>query len=1399
MTTVGLELTSFIDPSLNWKTVSKGRNTSRRSRRAASKSMKMIQVQEKRSPKRPNSMQLSESEKSNVMVVGRHFSGNMESIPIKKRKFLYRSPSPPHQSPTPQTDSDGLVVGQCTSDQCTRFDVTTESQVVHHNFSSGPKSKISDSDCNIDEKSPIEAPGSGEDFSGIAILAAAACSDRLDNCTDDAGKSQIQMFDILDKEQDESFAPVSNVEESNICVQSPECCVKDTQHVNGIFAKDMPKDDSQVVCANNDTDDAGLSPINENQLAQPNEFVAVTSVNKVSVECIDLLKSDRSDDAHVNKDLIANDHYEASDKCTKNSGSTRDYRFHWDLNTVYMDELDHPGDDELCVDSSTCFVEVPPKNIMKSQNFDNEEDSQAKGYEIQKLEDGEGFGAMRSEAFEKVERVTSQLEACKEAGCLGLPNNANFISVLPTASKMESEVLSGFETNIIKETSSSSNVNNHVVGTSICGTDSAIQPELVSEDATIDHSLSLGLNGTQKTADEATCNGTGSDIVNEVAEETICSMQPIQSKEHGIGFLAPLTENALSDGKDADCINDEDLKETNERSNNEVATTTCQPTATKSLGSSKCEIAASLESWEVSSKVNDLNCKVPEASENLISLVDCEVKHGQVIGLPLECQPSCSENQMGELKNFNVPPCKSKLEDMVTTSMTMGSDLAIGGVITEELKEKPTVTCVSESDPLNDHGFDSLIPKALDGNVAVDVSYKPMDGHLVQDSLGIDQRPYISNDNSNQISVNAGMVTEMEIGYESHLEDGELRESHYWEDNEGEEGDTEHVDYDSDNKDGAVFYEAANDSVQMSGGVLVGEGENQSFQTDTVNSVDDKPNPEQSVKENCSSLIEGCVSIVDATEAVCEKRESLSLKACSGANDSKKVEMTMQTDCRSSVEADSTGKDVDNEPPCNARDASASGRDQQISERTCTDSMRRSRSGNFDFMHHGDGPDESLTRSQYSLQKTGRFGGRSWNHQELKSVVANSTSEDDGERILRGSGDTSPLRGRKPRIISTSRGGYSDYGMGMVRGRDISPDNNPSSRFRRFNGISRGFREGYRRPGVYEGPKSGIGGPMLNRFSRRDRSFSPVGDRFHRKPRSRSRTRSPDFKCEGRMGRGRLPFQQTNHSAEHARERRSPVRVFNQGQRFDVNDSPGRLRSDDCVRSNMRTIRFHDATTSGRGHDFQEGDEFRRKPFLRNHRRSRSRSRSCSPDFRPDARISSMRVPLQASGDQIRDRRSPARVLRPDQRYDGSGSPVRLRSDECLRPMRRPIRFSDSTQPGRAHEFNNNGNSSGDEYRRKPRNIFERIHPVRHYDAEGDVRRFQYDDEEAVPNQNFRRIENNFVRGGVRGGERRPVEFNRGPREERGHVRYNNSERMFYSGPKQFGGVRETRTVFRGE
>ncbi|CAO2838779.1 unnamed protein product [Amaranthus hypochondriacus] len=1356
--------------------------------------MKIVQEQEKRIPKRLNNMQCSEAKESNVMVNGWHFPGNVDSIPLKKRRLVYRSLSPPLQSSDSLTESDGLVVGQCASDQYTHLNVTTESQVEQVNFLKGPKSKFSDCDSNIDEKkSSNDASGSGDDFSGIAILAAAACSDRIDISTNDAGKSQVQMGGLLGKEQDESIASDSDVKESNKCSQSPALDVKDAEHVNRICGMDLPKDNAKVVGQNNDAHDAGMSSVNESQ------FVAVTSVNKESVQCVDLFKLNRNDDAHVNKEPFADFPNEVADKSRENSSSTCDYRFHWDLNTA-VDEWDHPLYDELDGDSSTCLVEVPPKNNMESHNYDNVKDSLAKESEIQNLEDAEGFEAKRSEATKKNERVTSQPKAYAEADCLELPNNAHFTSVLPTVSKMEhhcSELSSGFVTSIIKETFSTSNVNNHVVETLQCVTDSAIQPEVVDDDGTFDHSLSLGLNGTKKQAAEKTCNGKDSDIVNEVAEETNCSMQSLLSKEHGIGFfLAPIAENALSEGKDADCKNVEDFKDSNGPSNDKVTSVTIHPTAIKSLDSSMCEIAASLESGEISCKVNDRDPKIPEASENVISLVDCEVKHGGVIGLPLECQPSCSENQMGELKHSIVSLCTSKIEDMITTSMTLGNDRAIGGVITEELEEKPTVRYVSESDPFNDHRFDSLVPKTLNGNVDVDVSSKRNGGHLVQDSLRIGQKPYISNDDFSEVGENAGMVTEMETGYESHLEDGELKESHYWEDNEGEEGDTEHVDYDSDNRDGAVFYEAAKDSVQLSGEVLVGEVEKNSFQPDTVSSVD-KLNLDLSVEDNCSPRFQVFESNVDAMKAVCTIRKSLSLKACSGANDSKKVETT-QTD-RSSVEVHSTGKDVDDVPPRNAIGASASGRDLQISDRRYADSMRRSSSGNFDCMHDGDGPDESLTRSQRSLHGMGRFGDRSGNP-DLKSVVAMSTSEDDGERILIGSDDTSPLRGRKSRIINTSRGGCrfvrrglpggrdSEYGMGTVKARDLSPDYNQRIRFGRSNGISRGgFREGYRRPGVYEGPKSGIGGPMLNRFSRRDRSFSPVGDRFHRKPRSRSRTHSPDFKCEGRMGRGRLPFQQANHSVEHIRERRSPLRVFNQGQRFDVNDSPGRLRSDDCIRSTTRTIRFHDATTSGRVHDFKEGDDFRRKPFLRNHRRSRSRSRSCSPDFRPDAKMSSMRVPFQPSGDQIRDRRSPARVFRPDQRYDGRGSPVRLRSDECLRPMRRPIRFADSNQPGRTHEYNNNNsNNSSDEYKRKPRNIFDRIHPIRH-DVEGNARRFQFDDDEALPNQNFRRNDN-FVRGGER---RRPVEFNRGPRQERGSIRYNNSERMFYSGPKQFGGMRE--------
>ncbi|KAL2920758.1 DNA mismatch repair protein MutL [Bienertia sinuspersici] len=1375
MTTVGLELTSYIDPSLTWKTVSKGRNTSKRSRRSTSKNMKMVQEHEKRSPKWLNSLQGSETEKSNVTTHGRSFSGNMEHIPIKKRRLFFPPPSPPLPSPNRQEKCDALLGNLCTTDQRTCSVVTSESQVMGADVSNGSNSKNSDYDGNIDKsnvRSSNEARGLAEDFSGIDILAAAACSDRFAYSTDDAGNVQNQVDRLVDTEEDK-FAcdlPGNDIE------RVKEVC--------------LANDGAQVARVNNGADDVCMSPINEYQNMKQNESVASTSVEKRGVECPGSPDSSRSDALLLKKESCIDLPNEVADKAAENSGTPRGLRLHWDLNTV-MDEWGHPLDDAN-FDSFTQSVEAAPINVVDSHNLEDMHSSEAKKFEDETLKDVEGLEAKRSEETGSGNLVAAVDEVCTGPESMVLLHGENFTSVSPTISRIRhcSEVPSGLITSIIKENSSFSNGSNDAVETSMYATDSEIQPEVVNKDTDIDPRLSLGVNDTRILASEEPNNGAGCESPNEVAVAVNFPMI-VKSEEHEIDFLAaPFSGNAASEVKNVDYnhVDDFNVRNAVDGDDMEVAKLPCQPTPPDCIGSSNCETASTdaTESGEASCQVNNLNCKNPEQLEQ-ISLVNRKVKLEEDIVLPEESQPSSLKNPMEELKDSSISLYSIKLEDMGTTLMTMSEDQAMNQVSAKETVERPTIKDSSESVSLNNHGLETFMPQVLNHNVAADAGIKLTNDHLAENSLGGGHGSLVSIEDSSKVNKNVETVTELEGGYDSHLEDGELREPPCWEGNEGEDGETEHVDYDSDNRDEIIFYEA-NDFVQLSGEDLAGECEKESDRLDNFSSAEDKPNFDKNIEENCTLQVKGLSSTVDVTEGVCTKVESSALEACSGANNDGKVEMDHK-DLRSSIEADSIGKDLNNDPPCNSGDASACGRNLQFSDRRCIDPMRRNRSNNFDCMHHFDGPDEPLNRGQHPSLRMGRFCGRSWNP-ELKSMEANPTSEDDGERFVRASGDSSPLRGRRSRIISTSRNGYhfrrgspgqrdGDYGMGMMKGRDISPDNyNPRGRFGRFNGMNRGFREGYRRPGLYAGPKSGgSGGPMLNRFGKRDRSFSPGGDRLCRKSRSRSRTRSPDFRSEGRMGRGRMPYQQANH--EHTRERR-----------FDSIGAPGRLRSDDCIRPNMRPMRFHDATTSGRGHDFEESDEYRRKPpLMRNHRRSRSRSRSCSPEFRSDARMGSMRAPYQPS-DNIRDRRSPPpRVFRPDQRYENGGSPGRLRSDECLRPMMRPLRFPDPGQPGRGHECNNNNNNNtnGDDYKRKPRNIFERIHPIRHYNVEGgDGRRFPYDEEDDVPpTQNFRRNENY-----ARAGDRRPVDF-RGPREERGNLRYNNSERMFYSGPKQFGGMRD--------
>ncbi|XP_074282244.1 uncharacterized protein LOC141606814 [Silene latifolia] len=509
-------------------------------------------------------------------------------------------------------------------------------------------------------------------------------------------------------------------------------------------------------------------------------------------------------------------------------------------------------------------------------------------------------------------------------------------------------------------------------------------------------------------------------------------------------------------------------------------------------------------------------------------------------------------------------------------------------------------------------------------------------------------------------------------GYDGNLEDGELRESvgYGWEDKEIEDAETEHVDYDSDDREG-IFLEAAKDSVRLWGEVLAGDCEKQKFTFD------------KRVEEDCSQH-QSCLSTHD--------QESPSLKLFSGA----------QRDCkgygRSNSETDRLGKDVSDDALRDSRDR----RRLPCSDRRSADSIR----------------------------------SRSWNLGSEGRDRIPGVSEDTSFRVCR------------PRMISTSRSGYNPMRKGspgerddfhdkrMVNGRGINSDKNSRSKFDRFSGgINRGFKEGYHRQG------------MPNNFGKGERSFSPRENshypRSQQKYDSRSRSRSPEFRSDARMGRERLPHQPTGHSANHNRER-SSGRVFDQRPRFNTMSSPGRLRSNDGPLSDP---------------DYEETDEYWRKPrFVHSNRRSRSRSRSFSPDFRSDARVRPMRPPYQPTRGRGRGRRPFVRGFRQDQRYDNGESRGR---------------FSDNPQSDRGNAYYN----GGDEYKRKPQNIFERIQPVRHYDKDGDGRQFQYNERFNL-NRNFRRNESYS-----RGGYKRAGDFRK---EERCDLIYD-SDRMFYSGPKQFG------------
>lgn len=212
LSTVRLEVSNSINPELNWKKVTKGR----RSRKPTGRSLNWGGKLKNQSPKRVGDFSGFDSDKFCEIASEQRVPDKAEHIPIKKRRHLLRSKSPskvhfglqeeslsPQSLATPTRSEElELLSDHNHSSGHMSSDSYSSSQLAALKFCNGIRHNI------MDLKFAEVANGSyynSEDFSGIALLAAAACSNGMDDDsgTEKEGRDQVEKDNVTPESRDE--------------------------------------------------------------------------------------------------------------------------------------------------------------------------------------------------------------------------------------------------------------------------------------------------------------------------------------------------------------------------------------------------------------------------------------------------------------------------------------------------------------------------------------------------------------------------------------------------------------------------------------------------------------------------------------------------------------------------------------------------------------------------------------------------------------------------------------------------------------------------------------------------------------------------------------------------------------------------------------------------------------------------------------------------------------------------------------------------------------------------------------------------------------------------------------------------------------------------------------------
>ncbi|KAL6862399.1 hypothetical protein ACP4OV_016740 [Aristida adscensionis] len=346
LNSMGLELPRPIDPEVRWKTVNRRQRGARRPRTSFSgedrikdqlrsfyafgngMSQQMVQ----------DDAPVSESEKLGVSILGRRFSDPMENVPIKKRRFhMDCSPSPP---PTP------LLVDP--------YEKTLSSSVGISSYERCRKGKMVRDEFKEEKKGPFI----DDDFSGISILAAAACESEMDG---DILNGLAHPLEETKLESTKGFDELS-IKEDKLSIQEASLCINDSLDrplESSKSAPDMKPLFATTLTSSENVESASGSKVN----CAP--YSASSSVNKTDAtsdakfSSVAMLDSSNNPDKSVGCSQV-------TIVQTKHDSATRDSRLHWDLN-VEMEAWDTEcgGDDDHTADAGSDMnkPQTPPHGL----------------------------------------------------------------------------------------------------------------------------------------------------------------------------------------------------------------------------------------------------------------------------------------------------------------------------------------------------------------------------------------------------------------------------------------------------------------------------------------------------------------------------------------------------------------------------------------------------------------------------------------------------------------------------------------------------------------------------------------------------------------------------------------------------------------------------------------------------------------------------------------------------------------------------------------------------------------------------------------------------------------------------------------------------------------------------